>query len=299
MAAKSEVVGRQNVGAQRHYARWRRHLITVTLYVVLAIGAFAVLAPVTWMLLLATFGPASVFVYPPRLLPDGYFLSNVHGLLSVLPTFWRNFANSVGIAVLQTLLLLLTSSLAGYAFAKHTFPLRNFLFVFMLATLFIPLWLGIVAWVQVITWLGWMNTYTALIVPGGASAFGIFWMRQYIGHTVSQELIEAAKLDGCGEYGIFARIVLPIIRPGLATLAIVSFVGSWNSFLQPLLVLNSDEMYTLPIVLRNVLAPAMARNIPWSAFMAGTAISVIPLLIVFAFASRSFMAGLTAGSLKG
>ena len=143
--------------------------------------------------------------------------------------------------------------------------------------------------------LGWIDEHRALYIPGAASAFGIFLMRQFVQSAVPRELIEAARMDGCGEFGIYWRIVLPLIRPALGTLGLVSFIGSWNNFIGPLIVIRDMEMYTVPIALRSLQGTG---QIPWGAISAGSAIAVLPLLVLFMLASRRLIEGLTAGAVK-
>jgi multiple sugar transport system permease protein len=143
--------------------------------------------------------------------------------------------------------------------------------------------------------LGWIDQPRALYIPGAAGAFGIFLMRQYISSAVPKELIEAARIDGCGEFRIYWNIVLPLLGPALGTLGLIAFIGSWNNFIGPLVVMRSPEAYTLPLALRSLQSPA---NTDLGAVMAGSAIAVLPLLVLFAFSSRRLIDGLTAGAVK-
>jgi multiple sugar transport system permease protein len=143
--------------------------------------------------------------------------------------------------------------------------------------------------------IGWIDQPRALYLPGAASAFGIFLMRQFVLSSVPQELLEAARIDGCSEVGIYWRIVLPILRPALGTLGLITFIASWNNFIGPLIVMRSPEMYTLPLALRSLQNPV---DTEWGALMTGSAIATLPLLVLFAMSSRQLIVGLTAGAVK-
>jgi len=169
----------------------------------------------------------------------------------------------------------------------------------MLATMMIPWMVGIIPWFILISkWLHWINRYEALIIPGAASAFGIFWMRQYIQETVPTELLDAARIDGCPEFWIFFRVVAPLLAPAYGALGIMTFMGSWNAFMGPLLVMQEKVMYTLPVALA-LLRMNPQRGYDAGVLMLGTSMAVLPVLVVFLMAAKRFMAGLTAGALKG
>jgi ABC-type glycerol-3-phosphate transport system permease component len=181
----------------------------------------------------------------------------------------------------------------------YRFPGRDKLFALMLATMMVPWMAGIVPWFILLSkWLHWINHYEALIIPGAASAFGIFWMRQYVQETVPSELLDAARIDGCPEFLIFFRVVAPLLAPAFGALGIMTFMGSWNGFLGPLLVMQEKTMYTLPVALA-LLRMDPQRGYDAGALMLGTGMAVLPILFVFLLAARHFMAGLTAGALKG
>jgi multiple sugar transport system permease protein len=143
--------------------------------------------------------------------------------------------------------------------------------------------------------LGWIDQHRGLYIPGAASAFGIFLMRQFAASAIPRELIEAARMDGCGEFAIYWRIVLPLLKPALGTLGLITFIASWNNFIGPLIVMRSVEMYTFPLALRSVQSPVDTQ---WGALMAGSVVAVLPLLVIFIFSSRRLIAGLTAGAVK-
>ena len=270
----------------------------IALYSTLTVTALLVVLPLYWMMAMGTLAKDMVFRYPPHLLPGRSLLVSVVELLDRAP-YLRAYANSLIVGVSRTVLVLFFSSLAGFAFARYEFPGRDFLFMCLLGTMFVPVWAGIVAWLVVVRALGLVDKLLGLIIPSSVSAMGTFWMRQATDQSVPNELLDAARIDGCGEYRLFFTIVLPIVRPALGALAIMTFIASWNEFLGPLIILQSSENFTLPIILNMLLGSAGTRPTPWGALMAGTALSVTPLLIIFAFASRQFISGLTAGALKG
>ncbi|WP_245643117.1 carbohydrate ABC transporter permease [Roseateles chitosanitabidus] len=258
-------------------------------------GALLMFAPFYLMMVFATHSNADILSVPPPLWFGDALPDNLALLLDRLPFFWRNLGWSFYIAFAVTALNLLLCSLAGYAFALLDFAGRDRLFGLVVATLLLPGFLGMVPTVLTMAWLGWLNEHKALIVPGACGALGIFMMRQYIGASVPRELVEAARLDGCGEFAIFWRIVLPLTLPALGTLGLITFIGSWNNFMGPLVVIRDMDLYTVPLALR---ALQGSGQTPWGALSAGAAIAVLPLLILFVVASRRLIDGLTAGAVK-
>ena len=264
------------------------------IYAVLILAGIAFILPFYWMLV-SSFRPAAQFYQLPLpLVPNPPSLENFETLFA-RSNFTRGMLNSAFLAIVSVILQVWFCALAGYTFAKLRFRGRQPLFVGILATMMIPLGVGLIPNFIIMARIGWVDTYRALIVPGIANAFGIFWMRQYC-LSVPDELLDAARVDGAGEFGIFSRIVLPVIRPALASLAIFVFLSSWNDFLAPLVFLRSEDKFTvqlwLSIVSRqgNVSQPALV--------MAGSVLASIPIVFLFATLQRHFIAGLTAGSVK-
>ena len=242
-----------------------------------------------------------IFVVPPRLWFGASFVSNVKALWAATDQLLlRYFWNSLYITLMTTLTTLFFCSLAGYAFAMYNFRGKPVLFAFILGTMLIPpLVMDIPSFLVMNNALHWIGQPRALWVPGMANAFGIFLMRQYIGAALPKELIEAARLDGAGEFGIYRRVVLPLIRPILATLGVVTFVGSWNNFKGALIMKLSDtDTITLPLELRKISDPNMGANLDYGAVMMLVLLTVVPLLIVFLIASRQVISGLTSGAVK-
>lgn len=219
--------------------------------------------------------------------------SNYRNLWETVP-FNRYFINSVFIATASTLLTLFFCSLGGYAFAKYRFPGKTILFGILLASMMIPFQVLLVPLFGLMYDIGWLNSYNAIIIPFSVGAFGVFLMRQFI-VTIPSELLDAARIDGCSEFGIYYRIVLPIIKPALGALTIYTFLSSWNGYLWPLIVLRDDGKYTLPIGLANLVG--IYRQ-DYGMLMAGTLLSLLPIIILFLAMQREFVQGITLGGVK-
>ena len=258
------------------------------------IGALFMLAPFYFMFVFATHTRAEIFDLPPPLWFGSAFLDNLQILASRIP-FWRNLGWSLYVALMSTALTLLFCSMAGYAFALLEFRFKKPLFLLVMGTMMLPSFMTMIPTFMVMDQLGWIDTHRALYLPGAAGAFGIFLMRQFAAASVPRELVEAARIDGCSEIGIWWRIALPLMKPALGTLGLVSFIASWNNFMGPLVVLRSNENFTFPLALRSMQSTV---NTEWGALMAGAAIATLPLLVLFLVASRQLIAGLTAGAVK-
>ncbi len=270
-------------------------LSSIFMYLVLTIVALLAVFPFYWMIIASTRRSATILTLPPPLLPGDALMTNYNELLAGLP-FWRAMFNSLFVAGVTTVLVLFFCSLAGYAFAKFTFPGRDRLFALMLATMMIPPILGIIPSFMLMRWLGWLDTYLPLIVPSVASAFGIFWMRQYIASSIPTDLIDAARIDGAHEFRIYWNVVLPVVTPALAALAIFTFMGKWNEFFWPLIILKNPSNYTLPVALSTL---QNLYGVEIGVQMLGATMAILPVMIVFLMSARRFMAGLTAGAVKG
>ena len=219
--------------------------------------------------------------------------SNYRNLWKTVP-YNRYFINSVFIATASTLLTLFFCSLGGYAFAKYQFRGQKILFGILLASMMVPFQVLLVPLFGLMYDIGWLNSYKAIIIPFSVGAFGVFLMRQFI-VTIPTELLDAARIDGCSEFGIYYRIVLPIIKPALGALTIYSFLGSWNGYLWPLIILRDEAKYTLPIGLANLVG--IYRQ-DYGMLMAGTLLSLMPIVILFLAMQREFVQGITLGSVK-
>ncbi|MBB2486096.1 carbohydrate ABC transporter permease [Mitsuaria sp. WAJ17] len=263
-------------------------------YALVAAGALLMLAPFYVMFVFATQSRTDIFSVPPPLWFGDDLLANLRLLGERIP-FWRSVGWSLYVALMSTALTLLFCAMGGYAFAMFEFRFKRPLFALVLGTMLLPSFMSMIPSFMVMDLLGWIDEPRALYLPGAANAFGIFLMRQYVRSAVPRELIEAARMDGCGEFGLFVRIVLPLLKPALGTLGLISFIGSWNNFVGPLIVLRSPEHFTLPLALRLLQNPV---DTEWGALIAGAAVATLPLIALFMLASRQLIAGLTAGAVK-
>lgn len=268
----------------------------VLAYLILILGALSMLVPFAWMLATSLMSTEQIYSFPPKLLPHPVLWQNYPHAMTAVPLV-RFFWNSLLVATLTTVGQMVTASMAGYAFARLKFPFRNGLFLLFLATMMIPPQVNVVPLFILMSKLGWIDTYYALIVPGLFGAFGIFLLRQwFLGFPT--ELEQAARLDGCNPFQIYWHIALPTALPALATLGIFTFITTWNSFLWPLIVTNSELMRTLPVGLA-AFKGAFRETTEWGQLMAAGVISVLPALGVFLLGQKYFIQGLMAGSLKG
>ncbi|HEX5688240.1 MAG TPA: carbohydrate ABC transporter permease [Ideonella sp.] len=274
--------------------RTSQRLNAWTAYITVGAGALVMLTPFYFLFVFATQSRQELFSLPPPLFFGNDLAANVHILTERIP-FLRNLGWSVYVALASTALTLLFCSMGGTAFALYEFRFKKQLFALVMATMLLPSFMTIIPNFMVMDALGWIDQPRALYVPGAAGAFGIFLMRQSVMAAIPRELIEAARMDGCGEFAIYWRIVLPLLKPALGTLGLATFIASWNNFIGPLVVMRSPDMYTLPLALRSLQSPV---DTEWGALMAGTAIATLPLLVLFALASRQLIAGLTAGAVK-
>ncbi len=288
--------------------RWRRpspgqFLTHFCLIIALLIFIF----PFYWMVASSLKPLADIYVVPVQFWPTRPTFNNYLEIAGLIQSdeidfrggisLSRTFLNSTFIAVVNTVGNVFLASLAGYAFAKLRFKGRNALFLSMLATMMIPNSVGLVPNYLIMAWLKWINTWYPLIIPGLATPFAVFWMRQYM-TTVPDEMIEAARIDGCGPFATYWRVVAPVVLPGMAALAIFSFMGHWNAFMGPLIYLNKPELYTLPLFLAVLDSGVSGRPVPLHLIFTASFVSILPILLIFLFAQRYFIAGLTAGSIK-
>jgi lactose/L-arabinose transport system permease protein len=274
--------------------RRTRLIQSIALHVVITAGALLFLMPIFWMVLSATKANNVILSLPPTFTFGSALAANWADLVDDLP-FLRNVVNSVGIAVIYTLVATLVCAMGGYALAKFRFFGRGAVFTLILVALTIPFEVRIIPqYLLIARDMGLTNTWWAIILPGLANALGIFFMRQNM-LSVPSELLEAARIDGASEARIFAQVVLPIMQPALAAVGIVLLLFQWNDFLWPLLVLTSREAYTIPVALGTLVG---LTRVSWGGIMVGTAIATIPFLIMFLFLQRYFVAGITAGAVK-
>lgn len=264
------------------------------LYFFLGFLALLTAFPFYYMLVTSTHRTADILRIPPPMWFGSSLALNYQELLAALP-FWNALVNSIAISSIHTVLVLFFCSLAGFAFAKYRFPGREGLFAFLLATLMVPGVIGLIPSFIIMRWLNWIDTWNPLIIPGIANAFGIFWMRQYIDSAVPTDMVDAARIDGAHEFRIYWNIVAPVITPALAALAILTFMGKWNDFQWPLLILKEQAKYTLPVALSTLRS---LRGSEIGVQILGATGAILPILIVFLAASRQFISGITVGSMK-
>jgi multiple sugar transport system permease protein len=264
----------------------------VAIYVGLTLGAIAMLFPFLWTVV-TSITPGGTLAEGPTLVVEDPTFDAYGALFDAMP-MWRIVANSFGIAIAATLLQLVTGSMAAYAFGRMQFRGRSVVFALYLATLMIPLQVLVVPLFIEMTMLDLHDTYFALLAPSIASAFGIFLLKQAV-EGVPRELDEAATIDGAGHLRIFTTIVLPLVRPALATLAVFAFMASWNSFLWPLVVIRSPELMTLPLGLATLQGQFTTD---WNVVMAGSVVSILPIALVYLLAQRHIIAGLAHTGIK-
>ncbi len=263
------------------------------LYIVLIILGILFLIPFYWMFISSVKPPSDIFSFPPKLIPVRFSLENFTTLFKET-SYLRSVLNSMIVASLATLISLFFCSMGGFGFAKYSFPGKKGLFYFLLGTMMIPPAVRLIPLFVMMTNIGWIDTYRAIIIPGAANAFGIFWMRQYMS-SIPDELVDAGRIDGCNDFGIYWRIFLPIARPALSALAIFLFMTQWNNFLWPLIILRSEFMYTIPVVLAQLQGMTYT---PYGQILAGSALATLPILIVFFAMQKQFIAGITQGAVK-
>jgi multiple sugar transport system permease protein len=273
----------------RHWIRWGQ----LIQYVLLSIGGFIMIFPYLWMV--STSFKARGTWYNISLIPESFSFEHYDRLLdaSLLP---RWYLNTVIVAVVGTTSVVFFASLAGYVFAKYRFLGREFMFLLILSTIMIPSEMMIIPWYVGIAKVGWIDSYPGILMPGMLSAFGVFVMRQFIAN-IPDELLDAGRIDGVSEFGLFWRICLPLARPAVAVVAIFTFLGHWNDFLWPLIVINSDRMQTLQVGLSRL--SSLETGADWGGTMSGAALASIPMLIVFLFFQKQIVSGMTLSGLKG
>lgn len=274
---------------------FRRILEDAMLHLVLILIALFMILPFVWMLSTSLKPVSEVFQSPPQLISPNANLDAYRTLFED-KGFARNVWNTFLIASSATALRLFFCALGGYGFAKYSFRGKGALFSFVLATLVIPFGIMLIPLYYIMLQLHWIDSFWPLIIPGAANAFGIFFMRQYIS-TIPDELLDAARIDGAREFAIFRRVILPMISPGLVSLGLIFFMGSWNDYLFPLVILKSPSNFTLPLTIQTLVAGGLGRPI-YNLQMAGSVISIVPLLIIFLLFQRRFIDGITAGAVK-
>lgn len=260
----------------------------------LLIGIILSLFPFYWLVIMSTNKSSDIYRFPPKLIFGDQLMTNINNVLSNID-FFGSFVNTVFVSVASTVLVLFFCSLAGFSFAKYNFPGKKILFILLLATMMIPAQLSLVPSFIIMQKLGWVGTFKALIVPGMVNAFGIFWMRQYAQGAIPDDLLNAGRIDGCNHFRLFWNVAIPILRPALAFLGIFTFIGSWNDYLWPLIILNNPNKYTLQITLSQLNG---IYTTDYALVMAGTLMATLPLIFMFLLVSRQFISDIAAGAVK-
>lgn len=274
--------------------RFENAAIKSVIYAFLFLGAVSIMVPYVWMLVTSIKPVAEVQSYPPTFIVKHPTLSPYQDLFRLIPMLKYTW-NSIYVSATVTIANVFLCSLAGYAFAKHRFWGRDKIFFILLGSLMIPWQVNMISGFILMRKLGWLNSYNSLIIPAMAGVFGVFLCRQFI-MSIPDDLVDAAKIDGCGEFTIYRLVILPLIKPVLATLAIFTFLQQWNNFIWPLIVINSSEMRTLPLAL-SVLNGQFGTR--FGMVMAGAVVATAPMLIAFMLFQKYFMKGVTMAELKG
>src|ERR671931_2304535 len=272
--------------------RTTRAIPTTIVNLLIGIGGLAIAFPYFYMVISSLKHQDQIYQIPISLIPNPATLVDYRQLFSNFP-FPRWFLNSAIVAVGSTVATLIVCSLAGFALAKYEFRGRKTIFILMIATLTLPFQILLVPLFKEMSAFAWLNTYWALIVPFAGSAFGVFLMRQFM-LSVPTALLEAGRIDGASEWTLYWRVALPLVRTGLAMLALLSFITSWNDFLWPLVATSSDDMYLLNI---GIATMSSAYKIEYGSIMAASVLTTLPIAVIFLTLQRQFIAGLTAGAL--
>lgn len=265
----------------------------ILIYIFLFLGTILILFPFFWMFLSSFKTMEEIVAFPPTFLPETPTIENYINVWNEM-NFDKYFVNSVLVLVVKTVIILYTSILGGYVFSKLHFRFKNVIFLVVLSTMMIPVPVTILSLYQEMVWLGWIDSFKALIITGVFNTFGIFVMKQFI-VSIPDSLIESARLDGCGEFRILHQIVFPLIKPALSALAIFVCLQIWNDFLWPFLVLNSDAKYTIPVGL------ALFKGRFYTDYakqLTGAAITILPVLVIYMFLQKQFVEGITMSGLK-
>ncbi|MEU5156847.1 carbohydrate ABC transporter permease [Glycomyces sp. NPDC021274] len=266
----------------------------IGLYLTLSLLVAIYLAPLVWALSSSLKDRSDIFSFPPRLWPEPATLDNYANLLSGHP-FWNWMLMSTGVAGVSTVAVVFLCSLAGYGFAKFEFKGKRILFDVMFSSLAIPFAVIVVPLFILVAKLGLAHPLFALVVPWVAPAFGIFMMRQYVEQSIPDEILDAARIDGCSEFRIYWTVVLPLLRPALGALAVWSFLGAYNNLLWPLVLVSEPEFYTVPLGIQALFG---AEGRQYDLVLAGSVLAAIPAIAVFILLRKQLVSGLTAGAVK-
>lgn len=290
---QSAPVGRTTAGLGR---RQRERIATLVAWLILGLGGIAMMVPFLWMVFTSFKSTAELYTFPPSLLPEQWRWSNYYDAWTLLP-FATFFKNSIIVSVAVVFGQLFTCSLAGYSFSRLRYPGRDRIFLLYLATMMIPFAVIMIPLYVQMRWMGWVDTLWPLIVPAIFTPWGTFMMRQFMS-TLPRELEDAARIDGASFFRIYRTIILPLTKPALATLGIFTFLGSWNNFLWPLIIISSLNLKTIPLGMTAFQA-RMPMKTPWEMVMAAATFAILPVLIAFIFGQKYYVQGIVTSGIKG
>ncbi|UCZ52834.1 carbohydrate ABC transporter permease [Bacillus shivajii] len=253
------------------------------------------LLPLYWLFVSSLKSDSEITRFPPTFWPEEFYWSNFVEIWGRL-NFTQTFMNSIIVSVSVTILIVIFSTMAGYALSKKKIIGKNMILVVLVATMTVPPTALLLPLYFIITKFGMYDSLLSLIIPFGVTVFGVFFMKQYM-DDVPDELIEASRIDGCSEFRIFWQIIVPLVKPAIVTLVIIEFVNNWNSFTMPLVLLQSESNYTLPLQLGIIASESVA--IPWSQILAANLLTVLPVVVLFLVLQRQFIKGIMEGAVKG
>jgi multiple sugar transport system permease protein len=270
-------------------------LVAGLIHVILFLGAAFMVLPLVWMFATSFKPPSEVSVWPPQILPDAPTLENYRGIFEDAP-FGRFFVNSVSLSVLATISVCITSLVAGAVFAKYQFPGRNFLFMCILATAIVPFESYMIPlYLQLIS-LGWINTFQGILLPTLFMSFGIFLLRQHVSSAIPTELLEAGRVDGASEWWILTRVIAPLSLPALSAIGIFAFIQAWAAFIWPLMIANEQSLFNMELGLT---AFQFRFSTDYGKLMAGSVLSVLPMLVIFLILRRQIIESVALTGMKG
>ena len=270
-------------------------LLGLLLHVVLMLGAVVMVMPMLWMLATSLKPASEIAKWPPHILPQAPTLANFRGIFEVAP-FGRFFVNSVGISLVATVSVIVTSLVAGAIFAKYRFPGRAFLFGLIIATAIVPFESYMIPLYLQLIQINWINTYQGIVLPYLFMSFGIFLLRQHVSSAIPNELLEAARVDGASEWWILLRVIAPLSASALGAIGIFAFIQAWAAFIWPLLVANDQLLFNMELGLT---AFQFKFSVDYGKLMAGSVVSVVPMLLVFIILRRRIIDSVALTGLKG
>jgi ABC-type glycerol-3-phosphate transport system permease component len=264
-------------------------------YFLLLVGFVISIFPIVWMIASSFKELSEIASYPPSIWPEGFRFENYIELFTEVP-YAKNLFNSAFVGVAHTFIAVMVATLSGFALSKYpNAPGRSFFFIFIIATMMIPQQVLAIPLYILMGKIGWVNSYQALILPFVAQGLGVFLFKQYM-DGVPDDLLAAARIDGCSEFGIFWRIILPIAKPALGAIGTIYFMNNWNFFFWPLIITNQEKMFTIPVALSQL--QGQQYGVPYHLLMAGSVVATLPLIVIFLFFQRYFIRGITMGALK-